>query len=101
MGNNSGSDNEVVVQSVAVEANHTEDVHYYVSTGAGEVFRVQVSIEICCQVSFEDKRCDLLLELEEALSKTVVGMHKLTKKMHISEYHGTVWITPGEAVEFS
>lgn len=101
MGDNSSTDNKVVVQSTAVEANHTEDVHYYVSTRTGEVFRVQVSIEICCQVSSEDKRCDLLLELEEALSKTVVGLHGLTKKMHISEYHGTVWATPGEALEFS
>lgn len=101
MGDNSSTDNKVVVQGTAVEANHTEDVYYYVSTRKGEVLRCQISVEICCQVSREDERCDLMLELEEALSKTMVGMHKLTKKMHISEYHGTVWATPGEALEFS
>jgi len=101
MGDNSGANNKVVGAFAAIEANHTEDVHYYVSTGKGQIFRVQVSVEVCCEVSLEDKRCDLLLELENALTQTVVGLHGLTKKTHISEYHGTVWFSHREPMEES
>lgn len=101
MGDNSGADNKVVGTCPPIEANHTEDVHYYMSTGKGQIFRVQISVEVCCEVSLEDKRCDLLLELENTLSQTVVGLYGLTKKAHISEYHGTVRFTNREPMEES
>ena len=99
MGDNTSADNQVVGKVPPVEANHTEDVFYYLSVGKGKVFRVQVSIEVCCEVGVEDERCDMLINFQEALSKTMVGMHQLTQKTHISEYHGTVWVEPQSPME--
>lgn len=101
MGNHSEADNKVLVQRTPIAANHTEDVFYYMSVGKGEVFRCQISIEICCEVALEDRRCDLLVELQEALSKTMVGVFKLTKKAHIAEYHGTIRLEGREPLEES
>ena len=99
MGDNSSADNKMVGEVPPVAANHTEDVFYYVSTRKGKVFRVQISIEVCCEISLEDERCDMLINLQEALSKTMVGMHQLTQKTHISEYHGFIWVTPQSPME--
>lgn len=91
MDNNAEADNEVVAESDPVKAVHTEDLYYYVSTGKGEIFRCEISVEICVEERLEDRRCDLIIDLEEAIAKTMVGMYGLTQKTHISEYHGTFW----------
>lgn len=93
LGNNSEADNQVVGQSFAIEANDTEDVWVFMSTGTGEIFSVKVSVEVCSEVSLEDRRADLLVDFEEALTKTMVGMYRLTKKMHLQEYKGTLRLT--------
>lgn len=89
----------MVGKSFAIEANDTEDVFVFMSTGTGEVFGVKVSVQICSQIELEDRRCDLLTDFEDALVKTMVGLYGLTKKMHIQEYKGTLWLSPDGVVE--
>ena len=101
MGDNSTPDNEVVGKGFAITAHQYEDVWYYVSTGKGEIFGVKVSLEVCCEERYEDKRCDLLTDFEEALSKTVVGLYHLSKKMHTQEYKGTLRLTDRGIMEES
>lgn len=93
MGDNPETDNWVVEPRTPIEANHTEDMFYYLSVGKGEIFRVEISIEVCCENRFEDRRCDLIIELQEALSQTMVGRFGLTQKVHLSEYHGPLQFT--------
>ena len=99
MGNNSENGDKVLVQGLGVEANNTEDVWNYVPTSEGEIFGVKVSIEVCCQVSLEDRRCDLLRDFEEALFKTMVGYYGLTPRLHITEYKGTLWLADPNSME--
>lgn len=93
MGDNSKTDNEVLGEGLTVEANDTKDVLVFMPTGEGEVFGVKVSIEICSQVSLEDKRCDAAIELAEVVTQTMVGRFGLYKKMHLQEHLGTIRLT--------
>lgn len=99
MGDNSEANNQVLGESFAIEANETEDILIFVSTGTGEVFGVKVSIQVCSQVSLEDRRCDLLTDLTEAVTQTMVGLYRLTKKMHSQEYKGTLRLTNAGLME--
>lgn len=97
MGYNSEADNKVVGESPAVTATQTEDVWIYVPTSKSQIFGVKVSLEICSEERYEDRRCDLVIDVQEALLKTMVGMYRLTQKTHIQEYKGTLWL-PNRAV---
>lgn len=101
MGGDNKTNNEVLVQSFAITATETEDVLVFVSTGAGEVFGVKVSIQVCCQESLEDRRYDLINDTTEAITKTMVGMYRLTKKLHSQEYKGTLRLTDRGIMEGS
>lgn len=100
MGNNSEANNQVLGEGFAIEANETEDVYIFVSTRTGEVFGVKVSIQVCSEVALEDQRCDMLIDLEEAITQTVVGNYRLTKKFHQKEYLGSLRLTSAGLVEF-
>ena len=101
MGDNPETDNEILDEVFTVEANDTKDVLIFMPTCASEVFGVKVSVEICSQVSLEDKRCDLIIELTEAITQTMVGRFGLRKKMHLQEYLGTLRLTSDEVMEVS
>lgn len=99
MGDNSKTDNKVVGEGFEITAVDTEDTFVFMSTGSREIFGVKISVEVCCEERLEDRRIDLLTELQEALDKTMVGMYKLTKKAHIQEYNGTFRLTDREFME--
>lgn len=90
MGNNSEADRPLLAEGASVEATHTEDVFLFVPAGTGEALRVKVSIEVHCEDKLEDVRCNMLIDLEEAINQTVVGRYRLLKKRHQKEYKGTV-----------
>ena len=90
MGNRSEAIHEILVQGAPTAANHTEDVFIFVPNGTGEKISCKVSIEICGEKAAEDLQCDISIELEEAVTKAMVGHFGFTKAFRSSEYKGTI-----------
>lgn len=90
MGDSAEAIHQILVESAPVEANHTEDVFIFVPTGTGEKISCKVSIEICGKKEHEDLQCDIGIELEEAITKAMVGHFRFTKAFRSSEYKGDI-----------
>lgn len=90
MGDNTKADRPLLDEGSSVEATHTEDVFVFMPVGTGQALRVKVLIEVHCEDKLEDTRANMLIDLEEALLKTMVGHYRLLKKSHLKEYKGTV-----------
>lgn len=90
MVNSAKAVHEVLVSSSPVEANHTEDVFIFVPVGTGEKISVKVSVEVCGENPAEDLQCDISIELEEAITKAMVGHFGFSKRFRSSEYKGTI-----------
>jgi len=90
MGNSAEAVHQILAQSSPVEANHTEDVFIFVPTGTGEKISVKVSVEICGQKQHEDLQCDIGIELEEVITKAMVGHFGFVKSFRSSEYKGNI-----------
>lgn len=90
MGNSAEAIHQVLVESAPVEANHTEDVFIFVPVGTGEKISVKISVEICGEKAVEDLQCDIGIELEEAITKAMVGHFGFSKKFRSSEYKGDI-----------
>lgn len=81
---------EVLASSAPTQANHTEDVFIFVPAGTGEKISVKVSIEICGEKPAEDLQCDISIELEEVITKAMVGNFGFAKRFRSSEYKGLI-----------
>lgn len=90
MVNSAEAIHEVLVSRTPVETNHTEDVFIFVPDGTGEKISVKVSVEICGEKSYEDLQCDIGIELEETVTKTMVGHHGFLKAFRSSEHKGNI-----------
>jgi len=101
MGDNTETNNQVLGEGFAIEANDTEDVLIFMPTSESQILGVKVSIEVCCEIALEDKRCDMLIDLTEAITQTMVGRYKLFKKAHMQEYKGTLRLTDRGVMEVS
>ncbi len=99
MGNNTKTDHEMVEDGFEFEVKTYEDVFIFMPTGESEMFGVKVSLEVCCQESDTDRRIDLTTDFAEAITRTMVGMYRLTQRAHIQEYKGTLRFTNGDTLE--
>lgn len=90
MGSNSKAGNEVVESRAEIAIQDREDVCVYMSTGSSQILGCKVSVEIYNEEGLEDTAVDLSIDVQEAVSKVLVGMYKLTKKMYSTEYKDAV-----------
>lgn len=90
MGTHPQAIHEILVPSYSDQANHTKDVFIFVPNGTGEKICCKVSVEVCGEVAAEDLQCDISIELEEVVTKAMVGHFGFTKKFRSSEHEGNI-----------